>query len=188
MKAYFKKILLKLLSWYQLTVLYRFRRVGQNIRLDRHLYVFPDRVSLGDHVYIGRNSYLDGEIEIGSYVMLASHVAIVGGDHRFDLPGVPMFNGGREHWNKTIIGNDVWIGHGATIMCGTNIGDGAIVAAGSVVTKDIEPYAIYAGVPAKKIRMRFTSDKQAEHAQWLARHVGSQTNVDDHINIGETHV
>lgn len=55
-----------------------------------------------------------------------------------------------------VIGNDVWIGHGAQVMAGVSIGDGAIVAAGAVVTKDVSPYAIVGGVPAKIIRMRFS--------------------------------
>lgn len=60
---------------------------------------------------------------------------------------------------QVIIGNDVWIGNNVSILEGVTIGDGAVVAAGSVVNKDIEPYAIYAGVPAKKIRERFPKEK-----------------------------
>lgn len=59
---------------------------------------------------------------------------------------------------KVFIGNDVWIGRGATILQGVTIGDGAIIAAGAVVTKNVEPYAIVGGVPAKRIRMRFDED------------------------------
>ena len=59
----------------------------------------------------------------------------------------------------TIIGNDVWIGFGAVVMSGVEISDGTIIAAGSVVTHDTEPYSIYAGVPAKKIRDRFESEE-----------------------------
>ena len=66
------------------------------------------------------------------------------------------------HWkndDKTIIGNDVWVGYGATILRGVNIGNGAIIGAGAVVTKDVPPYAVVAGVPAKIIRFRFDDNK-----------------------------
>jgi acetyltransferase-like isoleucine patch superfamily enzyme len=65
----------------------------------------------------------------------------------------------------TVIGDDVWIGFGAIVMSGVNISDGTIIAAGSVVTHDTEPYSIYAGVPAKKIRDRFDSEED------LQRHI-----------------
>ena len=61
-------------------------------------------------------------------------------------------------FRKTEIGNDVWIGEHATIKAGVKIGDGAIVASGAVVTKDVPPYAIVGGVPARLIRMRFGED------------------------------
>ena len=59
----------------------------------------------------------------------------------------------------TIVGNDVWIGYNATIMAGVKIGDGAIIGANSTVTKDVEPYAIVGGNPAKLIRKRFSEDE-----------------------------
>jgi virginiamycin A acetyltransferase len=59
----------------------------------------------------------------------------------------------------TIIGNDVWIGYGATIMAGVTIGDGAIIATKAVVTKDVAPYSIVGGNPAKEIRKRFSEEK-----------------------------
>jgi chloramphenicol O-acetyltransferase type B len=62
----------------------------------------------------------------------------------------------------TKIGDDVWIGYGSTIMQGVEISNGAIIAAGSVVTSNVEEYSIYAGVPAKKIRNRFNSDIDLE--------------------------
>ena len=71
---------------------------------------------------------------------------------------------GKEYPTKgdTIVGNDVWIGYGTTIMSGVTIGDGAIIATKSVVTKDVEPYAIVGGNPAKEIRKRFSEEKIKE--------------------------
>ena len=75
----------------------------------------------------------------------------------------------KENGFRVIVGNDVWIGARVTLLEGITIGDGAIIAAGAVVTKDIEPYAIYGGVPAKKIGTRFldeTDIEQIKSSHW----------------------
>lgn len=144
-----------LLLLFQTTFLYRFRSVGRDCRLDRSLFVYPGRVSLGNRVYVGRYCYLDGDITIGDFTMLASSVAVVGGDHAFDRRDVLMIDSGREHWKPTRIGRDCWIGHGAILLNGITIGDGSIVAAGSVVLADVPPLSIVAGNPARVVRSRF---------------------------------
>lgn len=144
-----------LLLLFQTTFLYRFRSVGRDCRLDKSLFVYPGRVSLGNRVYVGRYCYLDGDITIGDFTMLASSVAVVGGDHAFDRRDVLMIDSGREHWKPTRIGRDCWIGHGAILLNGITIGDGSIVAAGSVVLADVPPLSIVAGNPARVVRSRF---------------------------------
>jgi phosphonate metabolism protein (transferase hexapeptide repeat family) len=67
----------------------------------------------------------------------------------------------KRQQSRVVIGNDVWIGHGAIVLPGIAIGHGAVVAAGAVVTKDVEPYAIAAGVPAKRIKWRFRKSIRA---------------------------
>lgn len=84
--------------------------------------------------------------------MLAPYVAIIGADHRYDQPGVPMYFSDRPQIPETVIEEDVWIGFGTVVMQGVRIGRGSIVAARSVVTKDIPRYEVWAGVPARKIR------------------------------------
>jgi len=131
--------------------------------------ISPDFVA---HAYsfVGRNCLIGPKVELGQYAMIASNVAIVGSDHRFDQPGVPMIFSGRPELRPTVIETDVWVGHGATIMAGVRIGRGAIIAAGAVVTKDVPPYEIFAGVPARKIGERFTdAADRAKHDAMLAQ-------------------
>jgi acetyltransferase-like isoleucine patch superfamily enzyme len=106
--------------------------------------------------------------EIGSFTSIANNVVIGGAKHPIDWVSTsPVFYSGRDsvtkkfsnfdlnETKKTIIGNDVWIGRSAIIISGVNIGNGAVIGAGAVVTKDVPPYAIFAGNPAKLIRFRF---------------------------------
>lgn len=113
-----------------------------------------DLVMLGGG-YIGKGATITSRVEIGKFTMLATGVSIVGGDHLYECVGVPIVFSGRPPMPKTIIGDDVWIGHRAIIVAGVTIGDGAIIGAGSVVTRSVAAGAIVAGVPARFIRNRF---------------------------------
>lgn len=167
MRALLKVCAIKAITWCQVNLIYKFRSVGKNVRLGRGLFISKRRVSVGNNVYIGAYSYLDGDISIGSDVMLANHVAIVGGDHIFRTVGIPTFAAPREHWRPTRIEDNCWIGHGAIILNGATIGQGAIVAAGSIVTHNVAPYDIVAGNPARVVGSRFTQAQQREHEALL---------------------
>jgi acetyltransferase-like isoleucine patch superfamily enzyme len=146
---------------------FHFKAYGKNCYCcGLNCFFKPNSVLLGDYVFIGRDCYIYANCSIGNYTMIASKVSIVGGDHRFDIAGVPMYFCGRAGLNKlkTEIGDDVWIGQGAIILAGIKIGEGAIVGAGSVVTKDIPPYAIVAGNPAKLLKYRFSDAEKAIHS------------------------
>jgi acetyltransferase-like isoleucine patch superfamily enzyme len=129
-------------------------------------------ISIGDNFYIGKFSQIECDALIGNNVMLANFVGIVGKyDHNYQQIGVPTRLASRIRdkdysWkgltSKVIIEDDVWIGFGSIIMSGVKICKGSIIAAGSLVTKDVEPYSIYGGVPAKKISNRFNSDSELE--------------------------
>jgi acetyltransferase-like isoleucine patch superfamily enzyme len=120
----------------------------------------PDDLIAGDYSYIGKGCSLCPKVKIGKYTMLAPGVAITGSDHNFDKPGMPIIFSGRPHLLDTVIGSDVWIGNGTLVMAGVTVGNGSIVAARSVVTKDVPPFTIYGGVPAKKIKDRFATPEE----------------------------
>ena len=114
-------------------------------------------------LYFGTNNE---KLEIGNYVSIAKNVTfILGGNHNINTfttyPFKVMCFGERaEAWGKGSIKvcDDVWIGYGSTILSGVNIGQGAIIAANSIVVKDVEPYSIVAGNPAKLIKYRFSNE------------------------------
>jgi acetyltransferase-like isoleucine patch superfamily enzyme len=108
-------------------------------------------------------------VHVGHYSSLSAHVAIVGSDHIYDIPGVPIVFSGRPPSCVTTIGADVLIGHGAILLRGITIGNGAVVGAGAVVTKDVPPYAIVVGVPAEILRYRFDERERAVHEEMLAQ-------------------
>lgn len=126
-----------------------------------------NRLEIGKHFYIGRDSQIETDCIIGDYVIVGNKVGIVGRyDHHYQQSGIPIrmasqIRDASYNWKGlnelTIIEDDVWIGYGAIIMSGVRIGRGSIIAAGSLVTKDVEPYCIYGGSPAKKLKDRFDS-------------------------------
>ena len=120
---------------------------------------FSKDLQVGDFAYIGPGCIIEQGVTIGKFTMLANNVMIVGGDHDFHNPELPIIFSGREERRETHIGVDCWLGAGSIVMAGVTIGDGAIVAAGSIVTKDVPPFTIYGGCPAKLIKNRFTEDE-----------------------------
>ena len=141
--------------------------------------------SIGYGSYIGSNCVIYGKI--GKFCSIADNVNVVVGNHptRSFISTHPAFFSTKQQAGFTFvdkqryeetnysngndlvtIGNDVWIGYGATILSGVTVHDGAVIAAGSVITKDVPAYAIVGGVPAKIIRYRFT-DEQIEKLKEL---------------------
>ena len=112
----------------------------------------------GAYTYVGPGCLIDPGVEIAAYTMLGPGVKVVGNDHVFGKAGTPIIFSGRPPFKKTYIGRDVWIGANAIVMAGSRIGDGAIIAAGSVVTGDVSEFSIVGGIPAKFIRNRFQNE------------------------------
>jgi len=154
-------------------------------KIDHTVAILP-----GSRIYwstIEKNTYVSDHCwiintSIGSFCSIAGNVMIGGGKHPLNFVSTsPVFYSKRnilktcfaevnfEEYKRTLIGNDVWIGSNAFIKGGVSIGHGAVIGAYSVVTKDIEPYSIVAGNPAKLIRKRFddiTIEKLIKSQWW----------------------
>ena len=139
--------------WYMVNILKIMKR-GGNTRFEDHIYISgPGRVSIGKSCQINEHVFIQGAI-IGNYVMIAPYVSLIANMHKFDRTDIPMVQQGKVEGNIVIIEDDVWLGRNVIVMPGVRIGKGSIVAAGSVVTKDVPEYVIVGGTPAKIIKSR----------------------------------
>jgi len=150
-------------------ILWKKYTIGRNFHAGIRVRLWARKtLIIGNDFYIGRDSFIETDCIIGNQVIFGNKVAIVGKyDHNFQEVGKPMrftsqIRDKNYSWKGlnsiTKIGDDVWVGYGTIIMGGVKIGNGCIIAAGSIVTKDLDPYSIYAGIPAKKIKKRFDSE------------------------------
>lgn len=146
----------------------RLRSVHASAYIHSKAEVSPDLIA-HEFAFVAPYCKVDPGVELGRYVMLARHAAVVGDDHVQDIVGVPMQFSGRPAQSRTYIGDDVWIGYGAVVRRGVTIERGAVVGAGAVVTKDVGPYEIVGGVPARRLGLRFATDADREaHDEMLS--------------------
>ena len=155
-----------------------FAIVSVNVKVDKTAYIYrgvkAKHATIGAHSYVAANTEIENAV-IGKYCSIADHCRIGMSGHSLScLSTSPIFtqrvNALQEKWThrdvfkhktkeKTVyIGNDVWIGSHVLVNGGVHIGNGACIGAGAVVVKDVPPYAIVGGVPAKIIRYRFSED------------------------------
>jgi acetyltransferase-like isoleucine patch superfamily enzyme len=175
------KLLKKLYDLYLVKFKWRKYSIDSGFHAGRRVRIWAkSKIKIGKNFYIGRDSQIETDCHIGDYVIMGNKVALVGRyDHHYQQIGVPIrlateIRDKDYNWKGLnqliIIEDDVWIGYGSIVMSGVRIGQGSIIAAGSVVTKDVEPFSIYAGVPAKKIRSRFDTDEELNlHRQAYAK-------------------
>lgn len=131
----------------------RIAKCGKDVNIERNAYFTPG-LTIGNRSGVGIDCEIYGPVTIGNDVMMGPEVVIYTSGHRFDRTDIPMMDQGSTKPEPVTIGNDVWIGRRVMIMPGVNIGDGCVIGAGAVVTKDIPPYSVAGGVPAKVIKKR----------------------------------
>ncbi len=118
--------------------------------------VVSDNVEIGDHSYVNEHSWIEN-CTIGKWCSISDHVWICPAEHRLDrILSHPIM--GNKKTLRVTIGNDVLISHNVTVLEGVTIGNGAVIGAGAVVTKDVAPYSIVGGRPARLLKMRFPED------------------------------
>ena len=123
--------------------------------------------AIGDHSYVNSNTHISNS-KIGKFCSIASNVTFGLGIHPTHLISThpAFYSANKEYktfseknyyseYGQIVIGNDVWVANNVTVMYGVEIGDGAIIAAGAIVTKDVKPYEVVGGIPAKHIKFRF---------------------------------
>nr|WP_282133256.1 DapH/DapD/GlmU-related protein [Cellulophaga baltica] len=134
---------------------YLFKKIGKNVNIEHKAkFGYGTNIIIGDNSGIGINASIPPDTIIGSNVMMGPDCIIYASNHNFSRVDIPMIQQGHSKSKTTIIGDDVWIGGRVIIMPGKKIGNGVIVAAGSIVTKDLEDFGIYGGNPAKLIKKR----------------------------------
>jgi len=115
-------------------------------------------IRIGSRSGLGIHCRVQGPLIIGNNVMMGPDVMIYTSNHRFDRTDIPMIDQGNTEPKAVVIEDDVWIAARAIILPGVRIGKGAVIAAGAVVTKDVPPYTVVGGVPARKIKSRVEED------------------------------
>ncbi len=127
-------------------------------------------LEMGAYSHLSSGCSIGRRVRLGNYVMCGPDVKIALGEHRFDVAGIPVIFSGYSETPRTVIDDDVWIGARALIRSGVRVGRGSVIAMGAVVVKDVEPYSIVAGVPARKIKDRFpTLEEITKHDKMLGK-------------------
>ncbi len=150
-----------------------FKKYGRNFVFDPFGEYSFKTIEVGDDVYIGPGACLmatDSQIIMGNKILLGPNVTIMGGDHNISEIGKYIYDQKvklPENDKPVIIEDDVWIGTGAIILKGVRVCTGSVIAAGALVIRDVPPYSIVGGVPAKVLKDRFSQEDLIKHKKKL---------------------
>lgn len=131
--------------------------VGKNVNIEKNATICSE-VSIGDNSGVGINAIIPNGVTIGENVMMGQDCIIYTTNHEHSSIEIPMCQQGMTERRPVTIGNDVWIGARVIILPGVKIGNGSIIGAGAVVTKDVPDYVIFAGNPAKVVKSRCSNN------------------------------
>ncbi len=156
-------------SWFIFRLRFPWVKYNGFVRVMAYTRFAKRDIVIGNRVQFGRYCSIATDVHFEDNILIASRVCFVGkNDHTIDIPGQYIWDGERGNDALTRVESDVWIGHNSTIIAGVKIGKGSIVAAGSIVNKDVPECEIWGGVPAKKIKDRFFNDLDKEkHLKFL---------------------
>ena len=139
--------------------------IGRRTQIERGVVIDPAGedccIEMGEHTFIGSYTSVigPGNIKIGKRCLIAAHSGIIANNHIFSDP-IEMIECQGITRQGVVIEDNCWLGYGVKVLDGVTIGEGSVIGAGAVVTKDIPPYSIAVGVPAKVVRSRQPVEKQ----------------------------
>ena len=147
------------------------KKCGDNVYIGPWADITPENLSIGNNVSLGKHVRIlstRAQVIIGNDIMFGPNVTIITGNHRTDVVGKTMISISDEEKRPeddmdVVIQDDVWIGANVTVLKGVTIGRGSVIAAGSVVVKDVPEYSIVGGIPARLIKTRFTESEMELH-------------------------
>jgi len=163
MLKFIKKTFRKL---YYFSSVQNFKKHGNNLHFSSGgKIVRPKEIEMGDNIYISNGFHISARnLKFGSNIMIGPNLVIECDNHIFNKIGHTMFEMSQERTiGGVTIEDDVWIGANVTILHGVKIGEGSVVGAASVVTKNLPPYTICIGIPCKPIKKRFSDIEMNQH-------------------------
>lgn len=145
----------------------KFKSVGKNFAYDPlSVIMTPNLITVGDNVFWGEGAHISAELTIGNNVMFGPRVCIFGGNHYFGVIGKSvrfLHPKNRENSKPIFIEDEVWVGSNTTILPGVRLHIGSVVAAGSIVSKDVPPFVVAGGNTCKPLKLIFSDDDLVKH-------------------------